>query len=255
MTHREHVRERIGMYLNSAGTYDGWAVRNWNYLFYCVLHSFGNLASDADTIHIDLEDGEFTFTANGMVYFEEVFWFYPALMSSFSVTQTQEKTVVKFKPDPEIWPNMLFDEQYLVHIMEDYAYLHSSHTIIFRGQSIKGCLKDLFEKKYGAKGEILEANKERVTIILAQTGTGDVRILDYVGGMRTGGGRHAYALKKAVKEHFPQIAEAGYDALLVVSVWSSRDVVIEGNTFNRVGNISEEYLKYIDNAVKELKNA
>ena len=73
--------------------------------------------------------------------------------------------------------------------------------------------------------------------------------------MRAGGGRHTYALKKAVKEHFPQIAEAGYDALLVVSVWSSRDVVIEGSTFNKVGNISEEYLKDIENAVKELKNA
>jgi len=126
---REHIHYHWGMYLGVGGTYSRGIGQGFYYLFYCVLQASGFCGGDAKTISISLEDGEFCFSADGLIYLNEEFWVIQPMMSSFYVTQTKERTVVRFQADPELWPDQLYDEKILVNIMKDYAYMHAQ-TII-----------------------------------------------------------------------------------------------------------------------------
>ena len=80
----------------------------------------------------------------------------------------------------------------------------------------KNGIKDLLVNEFGVTGSILFSQNYHATVALSQNDTGEVKIIDYLNDKRTDGGVHAYAQKKAVKSTFPDIAKAGYTAVLVV---------------------------------------
>ena len=253
---KEHIRYHWGMYLGVGATYSRGIGQDCYYLFYCVLQAFGFCGGDAKTITISLEDGEFCFSADGLIYLNEEFWAIQPMMSSFYVSQTKERSVVRFQPDPELWPEQHYDEKFLVNIMKDYAYMHPQ-TIIWKGQPIryKYLGKDMFVNEFGVNGEIFTVHADNISIDIAKTDNGEIKVIDYVNYRRTDGGVHAYTLKNAIKTQFPELAKAGYIAAMHVLSPFEKNIQYEDNMRRRVGSMPEKYLKQIEKAVTDLKYA
>ena len=253
----EHVRTRLGIYLKHFRTYSHGTGHNWEYLFYNILHAFGFHGGSASTICVSIEeDGEFCFKADGHFFMKDDLQFLPPMMSSFSISQNGQNTVVRFKPDPELFPDAIYDVQILILIMKDYAYLHSGQTIVWKDMRIhyKNGIKDLLLNELGVTGSILFSQNYHATVALSQNDTGEVKIIDYLNDKRTDGGVHAYALKKAVKSTFPDIAKAGYTAVLVVFAPYEYDIKFEDSTYGKIGSMPKMYLDDITKAVAELNN-
>lgn len=253
----EHIRTRLGMYLKTFRTYSGGVGHNWEYLFYNILHAFGFYGGSASTICVSVEeDGEFCFKADGHFFMKDDLQFLPPMMSSFSISQDGLNTVVRFKPDPELWPDTIYDVQILILIMKDYAYLHPDQIIVWKDLQIhyKNGIKDLLVNEFGVTGHILFSQNNHAAIALSQNDTGEVKIIDYLNDKRTDGGEHANALKKAVKSTFPDIAKAGYTAGLIVHAPYEHDIKFEGSTYWKVGSMPKMYLDDITKAVAELNN-
>lgn len=253
----EHIRTRLGMYLHTFRTYSGGVGHNWEYLFYNILHAFGFYGGSASTICISIEeDGEFCFKADGHFFMKDDLQFLPPMMSSFSISQNGLDTVVRFKPDSELWPDAVYDVQILILIMKDYAYLHPDQTVVWKDMRIhyKSGIKDLLVNEFGVNGDILYSVNNHATIALSQNDTGEVKIIDYLNDKRTDGGVHVYALEKAVKSIFPDIAKAGYTAVLVVFAPYEYDIKFEGSTYWKIGSMPKMYLDDITKAVAELNN-
>ena len=253
---KEHIRHRKGIYLSIGNTFMGYVVHDCHYLFYCVLQAFGFCGGDAKTITISMENGEFCFSADGLIFLNDEFWPIQPMMSSFFVSQTKEKTVVRFQPDPELWPDQIYDELFLVHIMKDYAYMHPQ-TIVWKGQPIryKNYGKDMLVNEFGVSGDIFTVHSDNISIYIEKTDNGGNKVVDYVNYKRTDGGVHAYTLKNAIKTHFPELAKAGYIAVMIVLSPFERNIQYEASTKRKVGSMPEKYLKQIEKAVTDLNYA
>ena len=252
----EHIRTRLGMYLEHPRTYSGNVALDWDYLFYCILRAFGFYGGSATTIEVSIsEDGEFCFKADGHIFLNNDLLFLTPMMSSFHISQTGQNTELRYKPDPVLWPEAIYDVQYLLHMMKDYAYMHPGQTIIWKGQRIhyENGIKDLLINEFGVKGDILFALSDNTAIALSKNGTGEVRIIDYLNDKRTDGGVHASALKNAVKSIFPDIAEAGYIAVMIVHAPYASGIEFEGSTHYKIGSMPKKYLDDIVKAVAKLE--
>lgn len=253
----EHIRTRLGMYLQTFRTYSGGVGQNWEYLFYNILHAFGFYGGSALTICVSVEkDGEFCFKADGHFFMKDDLQFLPPMMSSFSISQNGLDTVVRFKPDSELWPDAVYDVQILILIMKDYAYLHPDQAVVWKDEHIhyKNGIKDLLVNEFGVTGNLLFSRSDHTAIALSKNNTGEVEIIDYLNDRRTDGGVHAYALKKAVKSSLPDIAKAGYTAVLIIHAPYEYDIKFEGSTHGKIGSMPQMYLDDITKAVAELNN-
>lgn len=155
------------------------------------------------------------------------------------------------------WPDMAFDERLIEDIINDYAYLHSNQTIIWKCREFhypEG-LKDMLKREFDVVNNILWIRgcfmDWDIEIALAKTGSGEATIVDYVNTRRASGGLLTSALKKAVKEQLPEIANSGYVVALDISA-SGDELFFEDSNPTRVGYISDSLTYRINRTVEKI---
>lgn len=249
----EHMRTRYRMYIKPHEIFSaGWNFRDWEVLFYDVLHAFSRGKSDDGVISVSVNDRECCFVADRQIYLNDNIALVQALSESFSVIQNRGKTEVRFKPDKSIWPEMIFDESIIENIIKDYAYLHSNQTIIWKGQHFiypEG-LKDMLKKEFDITSDILWIRNGDIEIAIARTDNGEQTVIDYVNTSRTNGDVHVNTLKKAIKTYLPEVAKKGYVAVFDINVLKN-EILYESGYYNRVVQIPKDREDYITSSIKQ----
>ena len=249
----EHMRTRYRMYIKPHEIFSaGWNFRDWEVLFYDVLHAFSRDKSDDGVISVSNNDREFCFVSDRQIYLNDNIALVQAVSESFSVIQNRGKTEVRFKPDKSIWPEMIINESALENIIKDYAYLHSNQTIIWKGQNYhypEG-LKDMLKKEFGITSDIIWIRKWDIEIAIARTDNGEQTVIDYVNTNRTNGEVHVNTLKKAIKTYLPEVAKKGYVAVFDINVLKN-EILYESGYYNRVVQIPKDRENYIISAIKQ----
>lgn len=249
----EYMRTRYRMYIILHDIFSaGWSFRDWEILFYDVLHAFSRDKSDDGVISVSNNDREFCFVADRQIYLNDEMALVQALSESFSVIQNKNKTEVRFKPDKSLWPEMIFDESIIENIIKDYAYLHSNQTIVWKGQNYhypEG-LKDMLKQEFSVTSDILWIRKWNIEIAIARTGNGKQTVIDYVNTSRTNGDVHVNTLKKAIKTYLPEVAKKGYVAVFDINIFKN-EILYESGYYNRVVQIPKDREDYIVSSIKQ----
>lgn len=249
----EHMRTRYRMYFILHDIFSaGWSFRDWEILFYDVLHAFSRDKSDDGVISVSNNDREFCFVADRQIYLNDEMALVQALSESFSVIQNKNKTEVRFKPDKSLWPEMTFDESIIENIIKDYAYLHSNQTIVWKDQNYhypEG-LKDMLKQEFSVTSDILWIRKWNIEIAIARTDNGKQTVIDYVNTSRTNGDVHVNTLKKAIKTYLPEVAKKGYVAVFDINIFKN-EILYESGYYNRVVQIPKDREDYIVSSIKQ----
>jgi DNA gyrase subunit B/topoisomerase-4 subunit B len=162
-------------------------------------------------------------------------------------TNEADGTFIEFIPDPEIFGNFHFSEEFLIRRMQYYSYLNSGLTVVFQGiqfASQHGLL-DLLEKEAPQERVYapIHARAGKCELAFLHTSHYGESIFSFVNGQHTSdGGTHVHAfrdaLTKAINEYSKKSFQSvdvreGLVAALLVKV---KDPVFESQTKNKLGN-------------------
>lgn len=176
--------------------------------------------------------------------------------------QTSEPngTLISFTPDPEIFPDYSFNDDFIQERLWNYAYLNTGLTIEYNRKTIKSQhgLLDLLGKDVGNEMlyPIIHYKGRQMEFALTHTSSYGESYFSYVNGQHTSdGGTHLAAFKegvlKGVNEFFkknwnaPEIRDGIAGAISV----KIQNPIFESQTKNKLGNT--EVRTWIVNEVKE----
>ncbi len=176
--------------------------------------------------------------------------------------QTSEPngTLISFTPDPEIFPDYSFNDDFIQERLWNYAYLNTGLTIEYNRKTIRSQhgLLDLLGKDVGNEMlyPIIHYKGRQMEFALTHTSSYGESYFSYVNGQHTSdGGTHLAAFKegvlKGVNEFFkknwnaPEIRDGIAGAISV----KIQNPIFESQTKNKLGNT--EVRTWIVNEVKE----
>ena len=175
-------------------------------------------------------------------------------------TDEPNGTLITFTPDPEIFPDYSYNEDYVLERLWNYAYLNTGLTIEYNKKVIRSQqgLMDLLTKNVGSEQlyPIIHYKGHQLEFAVTHTQSYGESYFSYVNGQHTSdGGTHLAAFKegmlKGVNEFFkkawnaPEIRD-GIAAAVSVKV---QNPIFESQTKNKLGNT--EIRSWIVNEVKE----
>ncbi len=139
-------------------------------------------------------------------------------MKRAGATKEEDGTCVTFTPDPEIFPNYRWREEFIDEMLWNYAHLNAGLTLVFNGKKYrsKEGLKELLAKKLSEEPLYPIAHLQGKDIEVALThsagGYGE-EYYSFVNGQHTTqGGTHQAAFREAVvktaRDHFKKNFEA-----------------------------------------------
>ena len=160
----------------------------------------------------------------------------------------QNGTFITFEPDPEMFGDYEFNEEFIQQRMMNYAYLNSGLTLNYNGSAFKSQngLLDLLTREVDGDNLYKICHYKSNTIEFAFThmsgGNGE-NYFSYVNGQHTtDGGTHLAAFKEGVlkgingyfkKSWSPQDAREGIVGAIAIKLQSP---VFESQTKNKLGN-------------------
>lgn len=174
-------------------------------------------------------------------------------------TDEPNGTLISFTPDPEIFPDYAFNEDFILERLWNYAYLNTGLTIEYNKKVIKSQhgLLDLLEKNVGTEAlyPVIHYKGSQLEFALTHTQSYGESYYSYVNGQHTSdGGTHLAAFKegllKGVNEYYkkswnaPEVRD-GIASAISVKV---QNPVFESQTKNKLGNT--EIRTWIVNEVK-----
>jgi topoisomerase IV subunit B len=180
--------------------------------------------------------------------FREVVYARGELTSDRSGATTEKNgTLVEFTPDPDIFPDFRFREEFLVHRARHYAYLNTGLRMVLNGESFysEQGLHDLLMDEAGEETTYPVVYVRDPTLEFAFTHTNDFgeRYLSFANGQYTSaGGTHLSAFKEGVlkgvnsfagKNYSPDDIREGMTAAVSVRL---KDPVFESQTKTRLSN-------------------
>ncbi len=164
-----------------------------------------------------------------------------------STTKHKNGTYIQFRPDPEIFGEFHYNEDFLLQRLWNYAYLNAGLTINYNGEKIHsaGGLRDLLTAEVGTEAlyEPTHHRGDRLEFAFTHTGNYGQTYFSFVNGQYTSdGGTHQSAFRegllKGVNEFFKKNyagddVREGITGAIAVRL---KDPQFEGQTKNKLGN-------------------
>ncbi|MFW5740947.1 MAG: DNA topoisomerase IV subunit B [Planctomycetota bacterium] len=163
-------------------------------------------------------------------------------------TREPDGTLVRFRPDPEIFKKFSWNDEYIERRMRYYAYLNTGLTLVYNGTRFlsKGGLRDLLQEELGDTVplyDICHHSSEKLEFALTHTTSYGENYLSFVNGQYTNdGGTHQSAFRegvlKAVNDFAgrPFAGEDVRDGLVGTVAIKMKDPVFESQTKNKLGS-------------------
>ena len=175
-------------------------------------------------------------------------------------TDEDDGTLVEFTPDPKVFGEYHYNEDFVLGRLWNYAYLNSGLTIEYNKKILKSRngLLDLLSKVIGDEGlyPALHFKNEHLEFAFTHTSGYGENYFSYVNGQHTAdGGTHLAAFKegvlKGINEYFRKSWQAPEirDGIVAAIAIKMQNPVFESQTKNKLG--STEVRTWIVNEVKE----
>jgi len=170
-------------------------------------------------------------------------------------------TEVRFEPDPAIFPDFAWNEDFIVHRLEYYAYLNAGLALVYNGQRFhsKGGLADLLLREIGEEPPLYEpihVRGERVEFALTHTNRYGETYYSFVNGQYTNdGGTHQSAFREGFLKGVNEFAGQGFagedvrDGIVAAVAIKLQDPVFDSQTKSKLG--STDVRGWIVPAVKD----
>jgi len=170
-------------------------------------------------------------------------------------------TLIRFIPDPEIFSDYDWREEYLEHRLRYYAYLNSGLVLEYNGEKYtsKDGLSDLLTEEIGSEPTVydgLHCRLDRLEFAFTHTHAYGETYFSFVNGQYTNdGGTHQSAFREGILKGINEFAKNGFagedvrDGLIGAVAIKIQDPVFESQTKNKLG--TTEIRSWIVNAVKE----
>ena len=175
-------------------------------------------------------------------------------------TDEADGTLVEFTPDPKVFGEYHYNEDFVLDRLWNYAYLNSGLTIEYNKKILKSRngLLDLLSMVIGDEGlyPALHFKNEHLEFAFTHTSGYGENYFSYVNGQHTAdGGTHLAAFKegvlKGINEYFRKSWQAPEirDGIVAAIAIKMQNPVFESQTKNKLG--STEVRTWIVNEVKE----
>lgn len=146
-------------------------------------------------------------------------------------------TALRFDPDPEIFGQCRFREDYVEDMLWNYAYLNSGLTIVYNGKKFKSDkgLHDLLENKLDGDPlyPIIHLKDKDVEIAFTHNSTYGEDYYSFVNGQHTTmGGTHLAAFREALAKTIKDFYKKDFDAVDIrTSICAAVSVKVEEPVF------------------------
>lgn len=176
-------------------------------------------------------------------------------------SKAADGTLIRFTPDPEIFGEFDWREEYIEHRLQYYAYLNTGLSLVYNGKrcTSKNGLADLLDAEIGTEPkvyDIVHCKQDRLEFAFTHTHTYGETYFSFVNGQYTNdGGTHQSAFREGVLKGVNEFAKNGFagedvrDGLTGAVAIKLQDPVFESQTKNKLG--STEVRSWIVNAVKD----
>jgi topoisomerase-4 subunit B len=170
-------------------------------------------------------------------------------------------TMVSFRPDPEIFGDFAWHNEFIEHRLRFYSYLNRGLTLTWNGERFKSSegLKDLLLEELGevdALYEIVHSSDKQLEFCFSHTNAYGENYFSFVNGQYTNdGGTHQSAFREGLLKGINEFAGKSFagpdvrDGLVGAIAIKLQDPVFESQTKNKLG--STEVRSWIVPAVKD----
>ena len=170
-------------------------------------------------------------------------------------------TFVEFSPDPEIFGEFSWNEEFIEHRLRYYSFLNSGLTLNYNGTSFRstGGLSDLLVEELGEEPSlypIVHIKEKQFEFAFTHTNTYGESYYSFVNGQHTNdGGTHQSAFREGILKGINEYAKKNFagpdvrDGLVGAVAVKLQDPVFESQTKNKLG--STDVRSWIVPAVKE----
>ena len=157
-------------------------------------------------------------------------------------------TWVEFTPDPEIFGEYDWNEDFLARRLRYYAFLNSGLTLVYNGEKFlsRHGLADLLAEEIGdeiALYDIVHCKLDRIEFAFTHTNTYGENYFSFVNGQYTNdGGTHQSAFREGVLKGVNEFAGRSFagedvrDGLIGAVAVKLQDPVFESQTKNKLGS-------------------
>ncbi len=160
-------------------------------------------------------------------------------------------TVTIFTPDPEIFPNYQFKDEYVENLLWNYAYLNTGLTLSYNGKTFKsenGLLDLLNQKIDGStayKPIHLKDSAKLLEIVFTHAAQYGEEYYSFTNGQHTTqGGTHQTAFREAIVKSLREFFKKDYDAsdirVGIIAAVSIRvqEPIFESQTKTKLGSVT-----------------
>ena len=170
-------------------------------------------------------------------------------------------TFVAFRPDPEIFGEYEWRDEYVHHRLRYYAFLNTGLTVAYNGQTFKSKhgLRDLLEEELGEEEslyDVVHHSQDRLEFAFTHTHNYGETYFSFVNGQHTSdGGTHQSAFREGLLKGINEFAKKNFagpdvrDGLIGAVAVKIQEPVFESQTKNKLG--STDVRGWIVPAVKE----
>ena len=170
-------------------------------------------------------------------------------------------TFVRFTPDPEIFNEYTWNEEFIAHRLRYYAYLNSGLSLAYNGKThrSKNGLADLLADEIGDEPplyDIVHCKEEKFEFAFTHGNAYGETYFSFVNGQYTNdGGTHQSAFREGVLKGVNEFAKKNFagedvrDGIVGAVALKLQDPVFESQTKNKLG--STEVRTWVVPAVKE----
>ena len=175
--------------------------------------------------------------------------------------EAKNGTKIVFRPDPEIFPKIEWNEEFIERRLRYYAYLNTGLTLSY-GKKVfksKGGLRDLLREELGEEEPLYEpvhSKTERLEFSFTHTNNYGETYFSFVNGQYTkDGGTHQSAFREGMLKGINEFAKKSFagedvrDGLIGSVAVKLQDPVFESQTKNKLG--STDVRGWVLPAVKE----
>jgi topoisomerase-4 subunit B len=160
----------------------------------------------------------------------------------------KQGTRVRFCPDPEIFHEFSWNEDFIAHRLRYYAYLNAGLSLVYNGtryHSTRG-LAELLGEEIGEEPplyDVVHCRKERIEFAFSHTHMYGETYFSFVNGQYTNdGGTHQSAFREGLLKGVNEFAKATFagedvrDGLIGAIAVKLKDPVFDSQTKNKLGS-------------------
>jgi len=157
-------------------------------------------------------------------------------------------TRVRFVPDREIFERFAWNEEFIEHRLQYYAFLNTGLTLVYNGKTFKSQdgLADLLRRELGSEQpiyQIAHCRAERLEFAFTHTHNYGETCFSFVNGQYTNdGGTHQAAFREGMLKAVGEFAQRSFapedvrDGAVAAVAVKIQDPVFESQTKNKLGS-------------------